>query len=182
MEKIPTPISDLFIIKPKVFFDDRGYFLETFNQEKYAQLGVNQRFVQDNLSKSSFGVVRGLHFQKPPHAQAKLVSVLKGKVFDVAVDLRRNSTTFGQWFGVELSDENHLQFLIPRGFAHGFSVLSDEAIFSYKCDNFYNQPSEGGIRFDDETLAIDWKIPAEKIIFSEKDKNLPFLKDFNEKF
>lgn len=177
MEIIETPIKDLLIIKPAVFTDARGFFMETFNEKRYQEAGITQRFVQDNQSKSSYGVVRGLHFQHSPYSQAKLVSVTVGKVWDVAVDLRSNSETYGQWYGVELTDENHYQFLIPRGFAHGFSVLSSTAIFSYKCDNFYNPAADGGIMFNDPDLNIDWKIPAEKMILSEKDKKHPFLKD-----
>lgn len=177
MEIIETPIKDLLIIKPAVFADARGFFMETFNEKRYQEAGITQRFVQDNQSKSSYGVVRGLHFQHSPYSQAKLVSVTVGKVWDVAVDLRSNSATYGQWYGVELTDENHYQFLIPRGFAHGFSVLSSTAIFSYKCDNFYNPAADGGIMFNDPDLNIDWKIPAEKMILSEKDKKHPFLKD-----
>lgn len=177
MEIIETPIKDLLIIKPAVFTDARGFFMETFNEKRYQEAGITQRFVQDNQSKSSYGVVRGLHFQHSPYSQAKLVSVTAGKVWDVAVDLRSNSATYGQWYGVELTDENHYQFLIPRGFAHGFSVLSSTAIFSYKCDNFYNPAADGGIMFNDPDLNIDWKIPAEKMILSEKDKKHPLLKD-----
>ena len=177
MEIIETPIKDLLIIKPAVFADARGFFMETFNEKRYQEAGITQRFVQDNQSKSSYGVVRGLHFQHSPYSQAKLVSVTVGKVWDVAVDLRSDSATYGQWYGVELTDENHYQFLIPRGFAHGFSVLSSTAIFSYKCDNFYNPAADGGILFNDPDLNIDWKIPAEKMILSEKDKKHPFLKD-----
>ena len=179
MEIIKTTIKDLKIIKPDIFVDSRGYFTESYNKEKYNALGIMQNFVQDNLSKSTYGVVRGLHFQKGKFSQAKLVSVLVGKVWDVAVDLRQNSETYGQWYGVELSDENHLQFLIPRGFAHGFSVLSQTAVFSYKCDNFYNKQSECGILCNDNTLNIDWKIPKDKIILSEKDMILPNFLNFN---
>jgi len=170
MEIISTNISGLVVIKPKVFFDERGYFFETYHQKKFFENELKTVFVQDNLSKSSYGVVRGLHFQKGNDAQAKLVTVLSGKVWDVAVDIRPDSPTFGQWHGVELSDENHLQFFIPRGFAHGFSVLSPTAIFSYKCDNFYNQNAESGISLFDGELKIDWKIPENQMIISEKDK------------
>lgn len=173
MEVVETPIKDLLIIKPRVFEDARGFFCETYNNKKFEELGINNNFCQDNLSKSSYGVVRGLHYQLDPCSQAKLVSVMQGKVWDVAVDLRKNSPTFGKWYGVELSLENHIHFLIPRGFAHGFSVLSEMAIFSYKCDNFYNQPSERGIKYDDSFLNIDWKVPKEKIIVSEKDEMYP---------
>ena len=177
MEIIKTPIEDLVIIKPRVFLDARGYFYETYNEARYHEAGVKQKFVQDNLSKSSYGVVRGLHFQKEEFSQAKMVSVVVGTVYDVAVDLRPDSPTYGQWYGVELSAENHLQFLIPRGFAHGFSVLSEEAIFTYKCDNLYAPQAEGGVRFDDPTLNIDWKVPTDKAVVSDKDYLLPFLKD-----
>ncbi|MDR3328037.1 MAG: dTDP-4-dehydrorhamnose 3,5-epimerase [Prevotellaceae bacterium] len=179
MEIIQTPIKDLIIIKPAFFEDERGYFTESYNKDRYFENGITQNFIQDNQSKSSFGVVRGLHFQKGEYAQTKLVSVIAGKVFDVAVDLRQNSDTFGKWFGVELSDENHLQFLLPRGFAHGFAVLSQTAIFTYKCDNFYNKQSEGGIRFNDKSLNIDWKISENQMIISEKDRILPFLTENN---
>ena len=152
MEIIETPIKDLLIIKPRVFEDARGYFFETYNEANYLKAGIQQKFCQDNQSKSSYGVVRGLHYQLAPYSQSKLVSVAQGVVWDIAVDLRKSSPTYGQWYGVELSDINHLQFLIPQGFAHGFSVLSEEAIFTYKCDNFYNQPAERGILFNDPVL------------------------------
>ncbi len=175
MQITDTPIADLKIISPDVFADKRGFFTELYNEERYRSLGITNKFVQDNLSKSCYGVVRGLHFQRGSSAQAKLVQVIMGKVWDVAVDLRPGSATYGQWYGVELSGDNHLQYLIPRGFAHGFSVLSDIAIFSYKCDNLYDKQSEGGIVFDDSTLAIDWKIPKDKMIVSPKDMELkPF--------
>lgn len=177
MEIVETDIRDLLIIKPKVFNDARGFFFETYNKERYVEAGITNDFVQDNMSKSSYGVVRGLHFQKNPHCQAKLVSVVVGRVFDVAVDLRQGSPTFGQWYGVELTAENHWQFLIPRGFAHGFSVLSETAVFTYKCDNLYHPESEGGILFNDPALNIDWRIPMDKAIFSEKDTKHPLLKD-----
>lgn len=173
MEITTTPIKDLIIIKPDVFADTRGYFTEIYNESRYKDSGITENFIQDNLSKSCYGVVRGLHFQKGEYAQAKLVKVICGKVWDVAVDLRPTSDTYGKWFGVELSEENHLQFLIPRGFAHGFSVLSPMAIFSYKCDNLYNKQSEAGIIYNDPTLNIDWKVPNNKMIVSEKDLTLP---------
>ena len=174
-----TPLKNCYIIEPTVFEDDRGYFYEKFNEQKFEQLtGMNGHFVQDNVSKSSYGVLRGLHLQKGDMAQAKLVSCLEGRVWDVAVDLREDSPTFGQWFGVELSAENRLQFYIPRGFAHGFSVLSPTAVFAYKCDNFYNKESEGGIIWNDAELGIDWKLPMSDIILSEKDK---VQKTFKEK-
>jgi len=177
MELIATPIKDLLIIKPRVFADARGYFLETYNAERYHEAGIAQNFLQDNMSKSTYGVVRGLHFQRPPYSQSKLVSVTVGRVWDVAVDLRKGSPTYGQWHGVELTDENHLQFLIPRGFAHGFSVLSETAIFTYKCDNLYHPEADGGIMFNDPDLAIDWKIPAEKMLLSDKDTKHPLLRE-----
>ena len=174
-----TPLKNCYIIEPTVFEDDRGYFYEKFNEQKFEQLtGMNGHFVQDNVSKSSYGVLRGLHLQKGDMAQAKLVSCLEGRVWDVAVDLREDSPTFGRWFGVELSAENRLQFYIPRGFAHGFSVLSPTAVFAYKCDNFYNKESEGGIIWNDAELNIDWKLPMSDIILSEKDK---VQKTFKEK-
>ncbi len=174
-----TPLKNCYIIEPTVFEDDRGYFYEKFNEQKFEQLtGMNGHFVQDNISKSSYGVLRGLHLQKGDMAQAKLVSCLEGRVWDVAVDLREDSPTFGRWFGVELSAENRLQFYIPRGFAHGFSVLSPTAVFAYKCDNFYNKESEGGIIWNDAELGIDWKLPMSDIILSEKDK---VQKTFQEK-
>ncbi len=169
MNVIETPIKGLYVIEPRVFKDDRGFFFETYNEERYSAAGIEQRFVQDNMSKSQYGVIRGLHFQKPPYSQAKLVQVIKGSVYDVAVDLRSGSPTYGQWYGVELTEENHRQFIIPRGFAHGFSVLSEEAIFSYKCDNLYHPEAEGGVMYNDPTLAIDWKIEPGREIISPKD-------------
>lgn len=173
MEIVETPIKDLIIVRPDVFADSRGYFTELYNENRYRAYGIDNNFVQDNLSRSSYGVVRGLHLQKGESVQAKLVKVIVGKVWDVAVDLRQGSSTYGKWFGVELSDENHLQFLIPRGFAHGFSVLSPTAIFSYKCDNLYDKQAEGGIIYNDPTLAIDWKVPVGEMIVSDKDLLLP---------
>lgn len=176
MKAKETPLRDCFIIEPTIFEDERGYFFEKFNEAKFEQLtGMNGHFVQDNISKSSYGVVRGLHLQKGVHAQAKLVSCLEGRVWDVAVDLREESPTYKQWFGIELNNENKLQLYIPRGFAHGFAVLSDTAVFAYKCDNFYNKESEGGVHWNDEELNIDWKIPFDKMILSEEDKNQPAL-------
>ena len=177
MEIIKTPIPDLLIIKPRVFGDPRGYFFESYNEKNYLEAGINLKFCQDNQSKSSYGVIRGLHYQLHPQSQSKLVSAAVGCVWDVAVDLRKNSTTFGQWYGVELSEENHLQFLIPQGFAHGFSVLSETALFTYKCDNLYNPSLEGGVLYNDPTLAIDWKVPAEKALVSEKDTKHPLLSE-----
>ncbi|KFF03951.1 dTDP-4-dehydrorhamnose 3,5-epimerase [Chryseobacterium luteum] len=175
-----TPLKDCYIIEPTIFEDDRGYFFEKYNEKKFEELtGMNGHFVQDNISKSSYGVLRGLHLQKGEHAQAKLVSCLEGKVFDVAVDLREYSSTFGKWFGVELTPENKFQLYVPRGFGHGFSVLSETAVFSYKCDNFYNKESEGSIIWNDPYLNIDWKLPGEAIILSEKDKILPKFSEQN---
>lgn len=175
-----TPLKDCYIIEPTVFEDDRGYFYEKFNEKKFEELtGLNGHFVQDNISKSSYGVLRGVHLQKGEHAQAKLVSCLEGKVWDVAVDLRKDSPTFGKWFGVELTPENKLQLYVPRGFGHGFSVLSDTAIFAYKCDNFYEKDAEGSVIWDDEELNIDWKLPKEVIQLSDKDQHLPLFKENN---
>ncbi len=182
MEVMETPIRDLVVVKPKVFNDARGFFLETYNRARYVEAGINAEFVQDNMSKSSYGVIRGLHFQKDPHCQAKLVSVVEGAVYDVAVDLRAGSPTYGQWYGVELTGENRWQFFIPRGFAHGFSVLSETAVFTYKCDNLYCPAAEGGVLFSDPTLNIDWRIPQEKAIISEKDTKHPLFKDLQTEF
>lgn len=169
-----TPLKDCYIIEPNIFEDDRGYFYEKFNEQKFEELtGMNGHFVQDNISKSSYGVLRGLHLQKGNMAQAKLVSCLEGKVLDVAVDLRENSSTFGKWFSLELTDQNKLQLYVPRGFGHGFSVLSKTAVFSYKCDNFYDKASEGGVLWNDSDLNIDWKLPLTDIILSDKDQVLP---------
>ncbi|WP_312822079.1 dTDP-4-dehydrorhamnose 3,5-epimerase [Epilithonimonas sp.] len=175
-----TPLKDCYIIEPTVFEDDRGYFYEKYNEKKFEEItGLNGHFVQDNISKSSYGVLRGIHLQKGEHAQAKLVSCLEGKVYDVAVDLREDSPTFGKWFGIELTPENKLQLYVPRGFGHGFSVLSETAIFAYKCDNFYNKESEGSVLWNDETLKIDWQLPAQDVILSEKDLNSPTFNDGN---
>lgn len=182
MEIIKTPIKDLVLIKPRVFKDGRGFFFETYNEERYNEAGITQKFVQDNMSCSSYGVIRGLHFQKGDCAQAKLVQVIEGTVLDVAVDLRSDSPTYGQWYAAELSEENHMQFLIPRGFAHGFSVLSKKAVFSYKCDNLYHPESEGGIMFNDEDLNIDWRVPQEDAIISDKDKIHANFKDLEKIF
>ena len=175
MNVIKTDIEGLFIIEPKVFGDHRGYFFESFSERDFNSQVCQVRFVQDNESKSRYGVLRGLHFQKPPYAQSKLVRVVKGAVLDVAVDIRMGSPTFGRHVAVELTEDNHRQFFISRGFAHGFVVLSDEVIFQYKCDNFYEPKSEGAIAWNDPALGIDWKIPAEDIILSEKDKKHPVL-------
>jgi len=175
MNIIQTGIEGLLVIEPKVFGDDRGYFLEVFNEGEFAEKVGPVHFVQDNESKSRYGVIRGLHFQRGEHAQAKLVRVVKGAVLDVAVDLRDGSPTWGKHFAVELTGENHRMMFIPRGFAHGFSVLSEEVVFQYKCDNPYCPSSEGAIAWNDPFLAIDWGIPAEAVILSEKDKHHPFL-------
>lgn len=172
-----TPIKDVIIIEPVVFKDNRGYFFESYNEDEFIKNGIPNRFVQDNQSKSSYGVIRGLHCQLGEHAQAKLVRVLEGKVLDVAVDIRKGSPTFGQHVAVELSADNKKQLFIPRGFLHGFSVLSPTAIFAYKCDNLYCKESEFGIRYDDHEIGIDWKIPTDKIITSEKDRIAKGLKD-----
>lgn len=175
-----TPLKDCYIIEPTVFEDDRGYFFEKFNEKKFEDLtGLNGHFVQDNISKSSYGVLRGLHLQKGEHAQAKLVSCLEGKVFDVAVDLREDSPTFGKWFGIELTPENKLQLYVPRGFGHGFSVLSDTAVFAYKCDNFYNKESEGGVLWNDEDINVNWQLPLEDVILSDKDAVLTKFEERN---
>ena len=171
MNVLKTDIEGVVIIEPRIFRDDRGYFFESFSQREFQEKVCNTVFVQDNESKSSYGVLRGLHFQKPPHAQSKLVRVIKGAVLDVAVDIRRGSPTFGEHVAVELSGDNHRQLFIPRGFAHGFSVLTDEVVFQYKCDNFYAPQSEGALAWNDPDLAIDWRIPADKLLLSEKDRH-----------
>lgn len=178
MKVIDTKIRDLFIFEPKVFEDGRGYFFESYNKKTLDSLLEKEyTFVQDNESKSSYGVIRGLHYQLGPFSQAKLIRVVQGKVYDVAVDLRKNSPTFLDWVGVELSAENKRQFLIPKGFAHGFSVLSETAIFQYKCDEYYHPEAEAGIIYDDSSLNIDWKIKAEDIKTSPKDLLLPKLEE-----
>ena len=175
MNLVETGIKDLYMIEPKVFGDHRGYFLETYNQSTFKQLGLNYNFVQDNESFSKYGTLRGLHFQKGEHAQAKLVRVLSGKVLDVAVDLRKDSPTYGKHYSVELSEENKKLFIVPRGFAHGFVVLSETALFSYKCDNFYAPAHEGGLAYNDPDLKIDWIVPNDKLILSDKDLKNPRL-------
>lgn len=177
MNVIKTAIDGVFVLEPRLFEDARGYFFESFNQREFEEKVAKVVFVQDNESKSSYGVVRGLHYQKPPYTQSKLVRVVKGAVLDVAVDVRKGSPTFGQHVAVELTGENHRQFFIPRGFLHGFSVLSEEVVFQYKCDNFYAPASEGAVAWDDPDLSIDWRIPAEQVILSEKDRHHPRLKD-----
>jgi len=177
MNFIKTEIEGVYIIEPKVFGDARGYFFEAFSQREFNENVCETVFVQDNQSKSCYGVLRGLHFQKPPYTQAKLVSCVRGKVLDVAVDIRKGSPTYGKYVAAELSDENHRMFFVPKGFAHGFSVLSDIAIFQYKCDNYYAPQSEGALIWNDPDINIDWQIPAADVILSEKDKKHPFLKD-----
>ncbi len=177
MKIVQTLISGLIVIEPRVFKDNRGYFFESYNEREFIKAGITTKFVQDNESNSEYGVIRGLHYQSAPHNQAKLVRVITGNVFDVAVDLRKDSSTFGQWFGVELSGENKKQLFIPHGFAHGFSVLSQIATFTYKCDDFYAPECEEGIAFDDPKLAINWKIDPAKAKVSDKDKNRTSIVD-----
>ena len=180
---IKIDIEGVLIIEPKVFGDARGYFLESFNAKEFSEkTGLNINFVQDNESMSSYGVMRGLHFQRPPFTQSKLVRCVKGAVLDVAVDIRKGSPTYGQHVAVELSEENHRQFFVPRGFAHGFAVLSETAVFQYKCDNFYAPQADGGISILDDSLGIDWKIPTEKALLSDKDTKHALLKDFDSPF
>ena len=181
MNFIKTFIDGVYIIEPKIFKDERGYFFESYNENEFIKNGIVARFVQDNQSKSSYGVIRGLHMQLPPFSQAKLVRVLSGRVLDVAVDVRPQSKTFGKHVAVELSDENQRQLFIPRNFLHGFSVLSDTAIFAYKVDNVYNKESEFGIRYDDPQINIDWRVPANKVITSEKDRMANTLNDLIQK-
>lgn len=175
MEVIKTDIEGVVIIEPRLFKDDRGYFFEAFSERDFAEKVRECHFVQENEAYSTYGVVRGLHFQRPPHAQSKLVRVVKGRVLDVVVDIRKGSPTFGKHIAVELSDENHRQLFIPRGFAHGYSVLSDEALLEYKCDNYYAPASEGAILWNDAELGIDWQIPTGSIILSDKDAKNPAL-------
>lgn len=183
IEVIKTGIEGVLIIEPKVFGDARGYFLESYNAKEFAEkTGLNINFVQDNESMSSYGVMRGLHFQKPPYTQSKLVRCVKGAVLDVAVDIRKGSPTYGKHIAVELTEDNHRQFFVPRGFAHGFAVLSDMAVFQYKCDNFYAPQADGGISILDDSLGIDWKIPTAKALLSEKDTKHALLKDFDSPF
>lgn len=182
MEVIQTNIKGVVIIEPRLFKDDRGYFFESYSERDFNKQVGEIHFVQDNESKSSYGVMRGLHFQRPPFTQSKLVRCVKGAVLDVAVDIRKGSPTYGQHVAVELTEDNHRQFFIPRGFAHGFAVLSPEAIFQYKCDNFYHPEADGGISILDTSLGIDWRIPTEHAILSEKDTKHPLLKDFDSPF
>ena len=173
MPLITTPIPDLLVVESMVFEDSRGYFFESYNEAVFAAEGLHYRFVQDNQAKSSYGVIRGLHYQLAPHAQTKLLRVLSGSILDVAVDIRKGSPTYGQVYAIELTDTNRLQLLVPKGFAHGYSVLSETAEVLYKCDAFYHKESEGGIAWNDPTLAINWRIPADKAIISEKDQHHP---------
>ncbi len=182
MEVKKTAIEGVYIIEPRVFEDARGYFFESYSQREFDEKIGPVTFVQDNESKSSYGVMRGLHFQRPPFTQSKLVRCVKGAVLDVAVDIRKGSPTYGQHVAVELTEENHLQFFIPKGFAHGFSVLSETAVFQYKCDEFYHPEADGGIRILDDSLGIDWRIPTDHAILSEKDTKHPLLKDFESPF
>ena len=182
MEIIKTAIEGLLIIKPRVFEDARGYFFESFSQREFEEKVGKVNFVQDNESMSSYGVMRGLHFQRPPYTQSKLVRCVRGSVLDVAVDIRKGSPTYGQHVAVELSEQNHLQFFIPHGFAHGFSVLTETAVFQYKCDNFYAPQADDGISIQDQSLGIDWRIPVERALLSEKDTKHLLLKDFNSPF
>ena len=182
MNIIKTDIEGVVIIEPRIFTDARGYFFESFSERDFCKEVREIKFVQDNESKSSYGVMRGLHFQRPPFTQSKLVRVIKGVVLDVAVDIRKGSPTYGEHVAVELTEDNHRQFFVPRGFAHGFAVLSDEAVFQYKCDNFYAPEADGGISILDESLGIDWRIPMDKAILSEKDTKHSLLKDFDSPF
>ena len=187
MNIIKTAIPGVVIIEPKVFGDARGYFFESFSERDFNEamtpiLGHGIKFVQDNESMSSYGVMRGLHFQTPPYTQSKLVRCVKGAVLDVAVDIRKGSPTYGQHVAVELTEDNHRQFFVPRGFAHGFAVLSETAVFQYKCDNYYAPANDGGISIKDDSLGIDWRIPVEKAILSEKDTKHALLKDFDSPF
>lgn len=182
MPFVTTDIPGLLVFDPTIFADSRGYFFESYNEKTFQQQGVNIRFIQDNQSSSSYGVIRGLHYQLNPYAQTKLIRVLQGKIVDVAVDIRKGSPTYGKHFAIELSAENKKQLLIPKGFAHGFSVLSATAEVLYKCDEFYHKKSEGGIRFDDPALNINWQIPVDKAIVSDKDLVLPYLAESQSNF
>lgn len=183
MKVLKTAIEGLLIIEPTVFTDSRGYFFESYNKQRFKdETGLDIDFVQDNESMSSYGVMRGLHFQRPPFTQSKLVRCVRGKVLDVAVDIRKGSPTYGQHVAVELTEDNHRQFFVPHGFAHGFAVLSQTAIFQYKCDNFYAPQADGGINIKDETLGIDWQIPMDRAILSDKDLKHPNLADFDSPF
>jgi dTDP-4-dehydrorhamnose 3,5-epimerase len=177
-----TLLKGLYIVEPKVFEDTRGYFFESYNAGVLEKFGISNRFVQDNQSKSSYGVIRGLHYQLQPKAQTKLLRVIEGKIYDVAVDVRKGSPTFGEWFGIELSAENKKQLLIPKGFAHGFSVLTETAVVFYKCDELYAPETDAGIIYNDPYLKIDWKIPVDKALVSDKDSKLPAFKDAKNNF
>lgn len=182
MDIIKTAIEGVVIIEPRIFKDARGYFFESFSQREFDEKVRPVRFVQDNESMSSYGVMRGLHFQRPPYTQSKLVRCVKGAVLDVAVDIRKGSPTYGQHVAVELTEDNHRQLFVPRGFAHGFAVLSETAVFLYKCDEFYHPEADGGISITDQSLNIDWRIPAEEALLSEKDTKHPLLQDFDSPF
>ncbi|WP_302590700.1 dTDP-4-dehydrorhamnose 3,5-epimerase [uncultured Muribaculum sp.] len=182
MEFIKTGLDDVTIIKPKVFTDSRGYFFESYSKREFDEKIRPVDFVQDNESMSGYGVIRGLHFQKPPFSQSKLVRCVKGRVLDVAVDIRKGSPSYGKHFSIELSEDNHLMFFVPRGFAHGFAVLSEMAVFQYKCDNYYNPESEGGISIADTSLEIDWHIDPDRAILSDKDLRHVLFKDFDSPF
>ena len=183
MQITKTNIEGVLIIEPKVFGDSRGYFFESFNAKEFRKkTGLDINFVQDNESMSTYGVMRGLHFQRPPFTQSKLVRCVKGKVLDVAVDIRKGSPTYGQHVAVELTEDNHRQFFVPKGFAHGFAVLSETAVFQYKCDNFYAPQADGGVSILDESLSIDWRISTDKALLSDKDTRHPLLKDFETPF
>lgn len=175
MAFIQTELPGVLIIEPRVFGDERGYFFESYSARVFKEAGIDVAFVQDNESKSAYGVLRGLHFQQAPHAQAKLVRAVRGNILDVVADVQKDSPQFGRWISVELSGENKKQIFVPRGYAHGFVTLSEEALVAYKCDNFYQPAAEDGVRYDDETLAIDWRLSAGDIRLSEKDARLPFL-------
>jgi len=177
-----TDIAGLLIFEPKAFEDSRGYFFESYNEKTFSEEAVNNHFVQDNQSRSVYGVIRGLHYQMNPHAQAKLVRVLSGRILDVAVDIREGSRTYGRHFSIELSSDNRKQLFIPPGFAHGFSVLSEQAEVMYKCDAFYNKETEGGIVYNDPQLNIDWQVPGDKVIVSDKDIQLPVLAECRNNF
>jgi dTDP-4-dehydrorhamnose 3,5-epimerase len=182
MPFISTDFHGLLIFEPAVYKDDRGYFFESYNEQTFSRQGIDIRFVQDNQSFSRYGVIRGMHYQLNPHAQTKLIRVLQGRILDVAVDIRKGSPTYGKFMSIELSADNKRQFLIPKGFAHGFSVLSETAEVSYKCDGFYDKASEGGIRFDDPVLQIDWQVPVDLSLVSPKDLELPYLADCKTNF
>ena len=182
MNIIKPSIEGLLILEPRIFEDSRGYFFESFSQREFDEKVGKITFVQDNESKSSYGVMRGLHFQRPPYTQCKLVRCVKGAVWDVAVDIRKGSPTYGQHVTVELTEDNHRQFFIPKGFAHGFAVLSEVAVFQYKCDEFYHPEADGGISILDDSLGIDWRIPTDKAKLSDKDLKHPLLKDFASPF